>query len=103
MFREKNALVPIKDIRSIPIRPEYRKFVSKDIKKTDETSFTIKRDVFEDLKLKEMEVEMNEVFLKTVNTKKIRMCIEESHKLWKECLKKAKGNIEKARQLYDHT
>jgi len=81
------------------INSDNRKFVETDFELTTKGGnvvFEIKRDVFEfDWLEDSMKLIVNKEIMK-----KVKQSIEDSDKDWFECLKKAKGDYKKARELY---
>ena len=84
---------PIADKREIPMPREYRKYVKDDLKGVDSKDvFVINRDVFELSKI----MDMIDFSIRRSNHQKTKQSIQHSKKLWKNCLKQAKGDYEKA-------
>jgi hypothetical protein len=99
-MNKNNILQPVSNMRQIPINQEYKKFVEPDLQqglKSGEV-FVINVDVFEVVKL----VHNIKSVIKHSDYKKTLIALRNSKKRWKECLKKVKGNYDKAVLLYEN-
>lgn len=98
MKAQTNVLQPISNLKEI--RPDVRGFVKDDFKTaiTEGSGvFRIKTDVFELSKV----ISDLRIIVKGSNQKKVVQSIDHSRKLWKECLRKSKGDYDKAIRLYE--